>query len=181
VSLVGGELVKVHAFLRQKFDHYSIEDWTEQQERCTMLDASLNEWRQSEEVLEALSSHSPTSDALFVLINATLNTQVHPFPLHTIKLDHRLTKLNRAVIIIYQRLAFPASNAIHMQEPWYHAIQRCLDECNNLAESIRRLGEDNLENNSPHFVSCMFIAARFLLGKCIVYIMASSRNIRKAH
>jgi hypothetical protein len=93
VSLVGGELVKVHAFLRQKFDHYSIEDWTEQQERCTMLDASLNEWRQSEEVVEALSSHSPTNDALFVLINATLNTQVFPLSLHTIKVDHKLTRL----------------------------------------------------------------------------------------
>jgi hypothetical protein len=76
VSLVGGQLVKVHAFLRQKFDHCSITDWKQQQEQCTMLDASLNEWRQSEEVVEALSSHSPTSDALLVLINATLNTQV---------------------------------------------------------------------------------------------------------
>jgi hypothetical protein len=76
VSLVGGQLVKVHAFLRQKFDHYSLTDWKQQQERCTILDASLDEWRQSEEVEAALSLHSPTSDALFVLINATLNTQV---------------------------------------------------------------------------------------------------------
>jgi hypothetical protein len=60
---------------------------------------------------------------------------------------------------------FPVANATHTQEPWYHAIQRCLDECNNLAESIRRLSEDSLENNSPHFVCCIFIAARFLLGK----------------
>jgi hypothetical protein len=94
VSLVGDQLVKVHAFLRQKFDHYSITDWEQQQERCTMLDASLNQWRQSEEVVEALSSHSPTSDALFVLINATLNTQVLSLSFRIIRVDRRLTRLN---------------------------------------------------------------------------------------
>jgi hypothetical protein len=93
VSLVAGELVKVHAFLRQKFDHYSITDWKQQQERCTLLAATLNEWRQSQEVVAALSSHSPTSDALFALINATLNTQVIFLLFHTIKLDRRLTGL----------------------------------------------------------------------------------------
>jgi hypothetical protein len=83
----------VHAFLRQKFDHYSITDWKQQQERCTLLAATLNEWRQSQEVVAALSSHSPTSDALFALINATLNTQVIFLLFHTIKLDRRLTGL----------------------------------------------------------------------------------------
>jgi hypothetical protein len=70
---------------------------------------------------------------------------------------------------------------MYTQEPWYHAIQRCLDECNNLAESIRRLSEDNLENNSPHFVFCIFIAARFLLGKCTVYIVGTSHSSCRAH
>ena len=74
VSLVMGKLVKVHAFLRRRFNYHSITDWTQHQGQCTMLDDELSEWRRSEEVVEALASRSPTSDALFVLINGTLNS-----------------------------------------------------------------------------------------------------------
>jgi hypothetical protein len=59
------------------------------------------------------------------------------------------------------------ANAVHTQEPWYQAIQRCLDECNILAESLRSLSEESLENSSPHLVTCIFIAARFLVGECV--------------
>lgn len=72
VNLVTGSLAKVHVFLRQKFDHSSVAQRTLQQERCMALDENLNEWRQSKEVVETLSSHSPTNDPLFMLINATL-------------------------------------------------------------------------------------------------------------
>lgn len=73
VNLVTGPLVKVHAFLRRKVDHSSLAHQTEQQERCMELDRSLGQWRQSKEVVETLSLHSPTNDPLFVLINATID------------------------------------------------------------------------------------------------------------
>lgn len=41
VSLVTRSLAKVHAFLRQKFDHSSLAHQTQQQERCMALDESL--------------------------------------------------------------------------------------------------------------------------------------------
>ncbi|KAK0886760.1 hypothetical protein LTR02_017849 [Friedmanniomyces endolithicus] len=73
VTLVTRSLAKVHESLRQEFDHSSLAHQTQQQERCMALDTSLEEWRQSKEVVETLSSHSPTHDPLYVLINATLH------------------------------------------------------------------------------------------------------------
>ena len=72
VTLVTGSLAKVHAFLRQKFDHSSTAHEDIQQAQCIALDAGLDEWQQSKEVVETLSSHSATDDPLFILINATL-------------------------------------------------------------------------------------------------------------
>ena len=73
VSLVTGNLARVHVFLRQKLDRFSIAHQAQQRERCMALDESLHCWRQSKDVVETLSSHSPVHDPLVVLIEATLH------------------------------------------------------------------------------------------------------------
>lgn len=73
-----------------------------------------------------------------------------------------------ALIVIYQRMVLPVMNLGHDPEPWYHAIQRCLDGCSDIAESIRILDRESLENASPLFTHCIFVAARFLLGNEVV-------------
>jgi hypothetical protein len=73
VRLVMGNLVRVHMFLRQKFDRASIAEWRQQQETCKMMDGRLNDWRQCSEIQEAIGTSGQTTDALAVLISATLN------------------------------------------------------------------------------------------------------------
>lgn len=73
VSLVTGSLARVHTFFREKFDYSSVAHQMQQQRRCVLLDEGLVEWRQSEEIVETLSAHSPKDDPLLVLIDATLH------------------------------------------------------------------------------------------------------------
>jgi hypothetical protein len=71
----------------------------------------------------------------------------------------------RAILVTYQRLAFPPTNLRDAYGPWYHAVQRCLDACDNMSEVIRALSDVDLENVSPHLIFCIFVAARFFVGK----------------
>ncbi len=76
--------------------------------------------------------------------------------------------LYSAIIVIYQRMVLPVIDLSHTPEPWYHAIQRCIDACSDIAKSIRVLDRESLENASPLFAHCIFVAARILLGNVVV-------------
>lgn len=69
-------------------------------------------------------------------------------------------------------------NVGHNPEPWYHAIQRCIDGCSDIAESIRILDRESLENASPLLTHCIFVAARFLLGTEVVLCFMSHCTIK---
>jgi hypothetical protein len=76
-----------------------------------------------------------------------------------------ITHYYRAILVTYQRLAFPPDDLRDAYGPWYHAVQRCLDACDNMSEVIRALNDADLENVSPHLIHCVFVAARFFLGR----------------
>ena len=83
-------------------------------------------------------------------------------------MSHSNTYMNSAIIALYQRLALPPKGLAEVHGPWYHAIQTCLNACDDMSTVIRAINDADLENMSPHMIFCIFVAARFYLGKFCV-------------
>lgn len=66
---------------------------------------------------------------------------------------------------MYQRLTVPPQGLENVYEPWYHAIQRCLDSCNDITAAVRLVDDSDLETTNPLLTFCIFVAARFLIRK----------------
>ncbi|TVY12910.1 hypothetical protein LARI1_G008844 [Lachnellula arida] len=61
--------------------------------------------------------------------------------------------------------------------PWYHAIQRCLNACDEMSTVIRAINDADLENMSPHMIFCIFVAARFYLVHAKVLSVEIPRSL----
>ncbi|GME27837.1 c6 transcription factor [Neofusicoccum parvum] len=72
---------------------------------------------------------------------------------------------NAAIILMYQRLTIPPKGLEHVFEPWYHAIQRCIDSANDITAAIRSVDDFDLETTNPQLTLCIFVAARFLIDR----------------
>ena len=73
-TLVAEKLHKVHTFLQQSPDHHSLTERTKRQAQCTTLDKFLTDWKHSQGVVYVSRAKDPASEALLMLINATINT-----------------------------------------------------------------------------------------------------------
>lgn len=60
-------------------------------------------------------------------------------------------------------MALPTSD--NENGPWYHATQRCLEACDDMAQAMRDVSGMNLLLLTPYHILCLFVAARFYIGK----------------
>ncbi|KAF2656749.1 hypothetical protein K491DRAFT_691794 [Lophiostoma macrostomum CBS 122681] len=150
VMLVTNELYHVHQFLQQSFDTQSVTERIRQQQECKTIDERLIGWRSRFAVASLRMSveNSGSYDANVVLTQCTLDL---------------------SIISLYQRLAFLPSSVGDDQGPWYHAIQRCLDACDGITNTLRGTHDMNLESISPLIISSIIVSSRFLLGKVPIF------------
>lgn len=143
VSLVTRELWHVHEFLQQSIDTRSATDRAHWQIQCRDIDDRLIKWRSDYAASLHETSSRPDSsfDPNIIMTRCTFNA---------------------AVIALYQRLTLPTMGE-EGHGPWYHAIQRCLDACDDTTSALRLVPDQDLENVSPHLIPCIFVAARFFL------------------
>ncbi|GME27836.1 C6 transcription factor [Neofusicoccum parvum] len=84
---------------------------------------------------------------------------------------------NAAIILMYQRLTIPPKGLEHVFEPWYHAIQRCIDSANDITAAIRSVDDFDLETTNPQLTLCIFVAARFLIVHAKHFNLEIPRNL----
>ncbi|KAL1636802.1 hypothetical protein SLS56_000895 [Neofusicoccum ribis] len=148
VSLFTNELWHVHNFLQQSYDMRSAEDRPQAQVDCQAVDSRLLQWKAgsgsiafpSENTLLGRGSFDPNILTTRCMFNA-------------------------AIILMYQRLTIPPKGLEHVFEPWYHAIQRCIDSANDITAAIRSVDDFDLETTNPQLTLCIFVAARFLIDR----------------
>ncbi|TVY54699.1 hypothetical protein LCER1_G002835 [Lachnellula cervina] len=151
LNLVTHQLYQVHLFLQQSYDATSAVDRARWQSQCITVDEALDKWRNSN-----LETTYLGHDSTVVLSAVTFNA---------------------AIIALYQRLALPPKGLAEVHGPWYHAIQRCLNACDEMSTVIRAINDADLENMSPHMIFCIFVAARFYLVHAKVLSVEIPRSL----
>ncbi|PVH93907.1 hypothetical protein DM02DRAFT_573723 [Periconia macrospinosa] len=144
VMLVTSEVFHVHRFLQQSFDMQSATERARCQSECQEIDDNLVAWR-----------------ARFIIAQERINAENCDAYDPNIILTH--CALDLATIALYQRLAIPPPELQQTQGPWYHAIQRCLDACNSIATTLRKMSDVHVSNLSPMIIPSIFVASRFFL------------------
>ncbi|KAF2202245.1 hypothetical protein GQ43DRAFT_392578 [Delitschia confertaspora ATCC 74209] len=144
VILVTRELWHVHCFLQKTFDTHSATERVRWQTECKGVDQQLVEWRTKfeEAIMQVRAESGNTYDPNVIQTQCIMDL---------------------AIISLYQRLALPPAGLEEAQEPWYHAIQRCLDACGDMTTVLRVVDDANLENMNPLIIPCIFVASRFLV------------------
>ncbi|KAF4627586.1 hypothetical protein G7Y89_g10563 [Cudoniella acicularis] len=166
LNLVTHQLYQVHVFLQQSYDATSAIDRTRWQAQCIIVDEALNKWRNSE--LNSQGLNFGASDSTTVLSAVTYDASVFVFVTSFLSPNWKFILTNThfsAIIALHQRLALPPKGLGEVHGPWYHAIQRCLSACDEMSTIIRVIDDADLENMSPHMIFCIFVAARFFIGK----------------
>lgn len=158
VMLVTNELYHVHRFLQQSFDTQSATERIRWQNECKAVDEQLMAWRLK-----------------FVAASLRMNTENGGAYDPNVTLTQ--CTLDLATISLYQRLALPPSGLEEAQGPWYHAIQRCLDACDSITNTLRGMSDMNLENISPLIISSIFVASRFFLVHAKLLNVEIPRNL----
>ncbi|KAF2176204.1 hypothetical protein K469DRAFT_607965 [Zopfia rhizophila CBS 207.26] len=158
VMLVTKELWHVHWFLQQSFDTQSATERVRWQNECKSVDEQLIAWRTkfATASMRVNAENGGSYDPNIILTHCTLDL---------------------AVISLYQQLALPPSGLEEAQGPWYHAIQRCLDACDDITNILRGMHDTNLENISPLIISCIFVASRFFLVHAKMLNVEIPRNL----
>ncbi|EKG11238.1 hypothetical protein MPH_11710 [Macrophomina phaseolina MS6] len=147
ISLVNNELWYVHNLLQQAYDMRSAEDRPKAQLDCQAVDDRLLEWKEN-------------AGSIVFAPNALFGQSAGSFDPNLLMAR---CMFNTAVILMYQRLTIPPHGLDHIFEPWYPAIQRCLDSCNDITAAVRSVDDHDLETTNPQIGFCIFVAARFLL------------------
>lgn len=154
VTLVANELYVVHQFLQQPFDQTTSDGRAKWQSECRAVDERLQKWRDSNPLLASFSGcYDVTPDEMQIVFDPII---VMAFAI-----------FDSAIIALYQRLAFPPSGLDKQHGPFYHAIQRCLDACDEMTSVVRSVKDVDLENMGPHIIFPIFVASRFFLGKSL--------------
>ena len=71
-------------------------------------------------------------------------------------------KHDSAVIVLHQRHALPMDDS--QAATWFHASQRCLEACDDMAHGLEDMADHNLLHFTPYLIFCIFVAARFYVG-----------------
>lgn len=193
VNLVVNELYIVHQFLQQPFDRRTAAGRAKWQAECKGVDERLQKWRSSTTLFNSgvksyhdqqhqhhnqLSHHATISSSRAPPTNmAASNAAVEEnrdFDPITIL---AFAMYNMAIIALYQRLAFPASEIEQPHGPFYHAIQRCLDASDEITMVVRNVNDADLENMSPHLIFPLFVAARFFIVHARITGVEVPKNI----
>ncbi|KAF0324480.1 C6 transcription factor [Colletotrichum asianum] len=153
------ELKVVREFLGRSYDLDKLDQRLDWQSEAQRLDERLTNWR--EEFVAAV----------FQLINY----EKGHLPRGEMESFFTLTNciLNEAIIVLLQQMA-PMPKGIETTfEHWAFATTRCTYACENLTATVRRIGADQLERESPYLISPLFVAARFY----IVYSKALDADV----
>ncbi|KAF2271170.1 hypothetical protein CC78DRAFT_13213 [Lojkania enalia] len=158
VMLVTNELFHVHRFLQQSFDIQSTTQRVQWQNEGKAVDERLITWRSKFGTASIrMSAESGTSyDPNIIMTRCTLDL---------------------AILSLYQRLALPPSGVEEVQGPWYHAIQRCLDACDSITNTLRGMHDSDLENINPLLIPSIFVASRFFLVHAKILNVEIPRNL----
>jgi hypothetical protein len=160
-SLVANELHAVHVFLQQPFDRRSAAGRAKWQTEAKSVDNRLQRWRTSSSLLGSFRVGSSGTNTIVTGEQQQPIQRTNGFDPIIVLV---LAMFDTALITLYQRLAFPTPGLEEQHGPFYHAIQRCLDACDEITEVIRSVSDADLENMSPHVIFPIFVAARFFLG-----------------
>lgn len=154
VTLVGNELYVVHQFLQQPFDQTTSDGRAKWQSECRAVDERLQKWRESSPLLASFAGcYDVATDEMQIVFDPIIVMSFAVF--------------DSAIIALYQRLAFPPSGLDKQHGPFYYAIQRCLDACDEMTSVVRSVKDVDLENMGPHIIFPIFVASRFFLGKLL--------------
>ena len=161
VTLIAQELHVVHQFLQQPFDQTSSDGRSKWHDECRAVDERLRRWRDSSPLFALVSGcYDVTGDDAQAVFNPMVVMAFGIF--------------DSAIISLYQRLAFPPSGLDRHHGPFYYAIQRCLDSCDEMTSVIRGVKDADLEATGPHIIFPIFVASRFFLGKFLCQTPFSS-------
>lgn len=152
VRLVSNELWHVHSFLQQPRDLTILEVRLQQQLDCKSVDERLLRWQFEFDNLEKANSS---------LINSPDAGRDSTVPSANVILIH--CTFDAAIIALYQRSTIPSGLDDSSTSFSSHASSRCLQACNHMVSTLRRVADEDIQCMSPQLVACVFVAARFYI------------------
>ncbi|KAL4994193.1 hypothetical protein BDV10DRAFT_198987 [Aspergillus recurvatus] len=152
VRLATHDLWHFHDFLHRSYGVQSDSDPASRQTECMAVDQHLIEWQRDFQQLRTVNP-APYTD-----LYSDGSQAQHPT---TILIQ---CTVDSAIISLYQRHLIPTrqpDSADWAPVPWQHAVDRCQQSCDHMAEVLRSASDLVLGNINPLLIYSIFVAGRF--------------------